>query len=789
MKKHSRILKRAVCVLLAVILLCGTLGAAASAGAPLPQMYFLCSGETDENGNYLPDRILDADGREVTDETGFVYAAADSLPSAYDLRDLDCITPVKNQAAAGSCWSFSAISALESSYIRKGYGTLEDTDFSEAHLVWFSQNQRCTDPNDPTYGDGKVCANPFSSGGNWNAAAAQLMRGSGVQLESNAPWYENNDVQVMTQKMTQSESDRYVSYARMWRAESVRSLSVQSVKQKIMQFGTVAMSYYDDTDGYGNGSLDRTHFGYYQNTMIGRSNHSVSVIGWDDDFSVGNFKAECRPSADGAWLVKGSWGTRHGSNGYYWVSYEDPSITSFTAYEAAPADIYENIYQYDGAYPGILFSSSSGAAAMANVFAAKDDEILTHAAFYTPNELCDAVIDVYVANAGAAYNTTNPTTGMQHITAATTSVSDVCYGYRTVELAQPVSLRAGQYFVILVTLNSLTATKTYVPVEGKTVSAPADGVSTYSGNGRSFLKIGNTWYNTEDGDLGADYNDVPVKAMTTDRVHLRINTLPEKLRYFVGETLDTTGLSLTLDTQTITTGYTCTPTVLTTAGTQTITVTCGGKTASFDVEVKAMPQLLLSGGTAHQGETVQVTVTLQDNPGLVATLLSLDYDDDALELLSVTDGGLLGEGNMVSGGDLSAVPYNVLWMDALAQQNYVSNGILLTYTFRVRDDAPTGATALTLTYDTDSTCDMALRNVPFEVQNGSWNILSHLPGDADRNGAVDLRDAAVLRRFLADWDVTVDAFNADVNGDRVLSLQDVALICRSIVGGWDVTLV
>ena len=66
---------------------------------------------------------------------------------------------------------------------------------------------------------------------------------------------------------------------------------------------------------------------------------------------------------------------------------------------------------------------------------------------------------------------------------------------------------------------------------------------------------------------------------------------PSKVNYFVGDTLDTTGLKLTATynngtTQTITGGFTCTPTALTSAGAQTVTVSYGGKTATFTVSVE-----------------------------------------------------------------------------------------------------------------------------------------------------------------------------------------------------------
>ena len=78
---------------------------------------------------------------------------------------------------------------------------------------------------------------------------------------------------------------------------------------------------------------------------------------------------------------------------------------------------------------------------------------------------------------------------------------------------------------------------------------------------------------------------------------ISIQSMPEKTVYYVGETLDTTGLVLKATynngtTKEITSGFTCNPTKLNTAGTQSITVTYQGKTASFDVTVN---QVVLTG--------------------------------------------------------------------------------------------------------------------------------------------------------------------------------------------------
>ena len=75
---------------------------------------------------------------------------------------------------------------------------------------------------------------------------------------------------------------------------------------------------------------------------------------------------------------------------------------------------------------------------------------------------------------------------------------------------------------------------------------------------------------------------------------LLLGILPNKIQYTVGDTLDTTGLVLTLvsskgNQQSITSGYSCSPTLLDTAGRTEIRVSYGELSCSFNVTVAAAP--------------------------------------------------------------------------------------------------------------------------------------------------------------------------------------------------------
>ena len=68
-----------------------------------------------------------------------------------------------------------------------------------------------------------------------------------------------------------------------------------------------------------------------------------------------------------------------------------------------------------------------------------------------------------------------------------------------------------------------------------------------------------------------------------------------------------------------------------------------------------------------------------------------------------------------------------------------------------------------------------------------WEALRR-PGDTDGDGNIDLADVTILIRYLASgWNVSVQTDEADVNADGKVNLKDAVLIRRALAG-WDVTL-
>ena len=127
-----------------------------------------------------------------------------------------------------------------------------------------------------------------------------------------------------------------------------------------------------------------------------------------------------------------------------------------------------------------------------------------------------------------------------------------------------------------------------------------------------------------------------VSVVDTSVASLTITKKPTKLIYYRGTSLVTTGMSLTAvltdgTTQTVTSGFTCSPTTLTVSGTRTIIVTYGNASAYFTVTVNepvvsALAVIHLGLGNRIAGVDQVDEVHAFDD----ATIFHIETRDDAL---------------------------------------------------------------------------------------------------------------------------------------------------------------
>lgn len=129
------------------------------------------------------------------------------------------------------------------------------------------------------------------------------------------------------------------------------------------------------------------------------------------------------------------------------------------------------------------------------------------------------------------------------------------------------------------------------------------------------------------------------------------------------------------------------------------------------------------------GQTADVAVRVNGNPGIVTALLNINYDSSVMALTGADNGEVFPDGTQTFGNDPKLVPYTVLWEDGLSTENHADDGVLVTLHFVVKADAPEGDYAIRLDLDETNTFDKDLSTVTFQTQDGSVHVT---PGQASK---------------------------------------------------------
>jgi C1A family cysteine protease len=240
--------------------------------------------------------------KEDAPQVRMLDASVQALPSSYDWRTLNGVTPIKNQGSCGDCWAFSTVGPLESQILLKDGVTV---DLSEQYLL--SCNV-----------DGWSC-----NGGWWAHdyhmdKSGQDNNGPGAVLESADP-YSGTDAAC---NKTYNHPYKISSWAYVGSETAVPS--VDAIKQAIYTYGPISVGVY-----VGNAFQAYTG-GIFNINESGTVNHAVVLVGWNDDQATDN----------GYWILRNSWGTSWGESGYMRIRYNISQV----GYAA-------NFIEYAGANP------------------------------------------------------------------------------------------------------------------------------------------------------------------------------------------------------------------------------------------------------------------------------------------------------------------------------------------------------------------------------------------------------------------------------------------------------
>lgn len=448
---------------------------------------------------------------------------------------------MKDQKQTNTCWTFAAMSSLETNLALKNYyanKTEKLYDFSERHMAYM-MSQSFTEGTNKYGWDVKV-----SDGGHSVMTTSYLTNGTGAINESDMP-FENNENDISLKevqgKMVQTTLGDTIQFPGIKSIDMFKYATNEEVKQNvenlkrqmkehIISSGSINAGMYMP-ELLGDDYLKYETSAIYCNSILNMANHAVSIVGWDDEYPKENFATE--PSGNGAWIIRNSYGEKEeytinelrnelakkdesvltftdeeikqlaiklngsvdgdkiywkvGDNGYFYVSYEDYNIYCqlWGIVNAYDKKDYDKLYQHDelGAGNGTVMALNGGTGDtyLANVFTrdSTNTEYLTSIGFNTMYQ--DGTFEVYV-NANDSEKTQEK---LQKVELVEGESVKLLSGYHVLNFKKPIKLE-GKSFVIVVKIKDVVGESEYFSYEDSSQST-AD-----PQKGQSFIAKGNS---------------------------------------------------------------------------------------------------------------------------------------------------------------------------------------------------------------------------------------------------------------------------------------------------------
>lgn len=415
------------------------------------------------------------DAYSQTAPSGIVTYAngAAQLPSSYDARTKGLVTPVVDQGSLGVCWALAANDAAAASVMTQA----PQTRLSAIHTAWFCYTGKEEQEFSPL-------TQSLLSGGNDGRAVGTLAAWKGPVSEDVAPLsvgLNTNLSENLRYKADYHLQDAfYMPNGVYFNIGQQHSASMDVIKQIIMENGPLTLNY----NAHEAGCYNAETSSWYNSRKVA-TDHTVLLVGWDDTYPKENFLEGNQPKNDGAWLVRNSWGSDWGEDGYFWLSYESQSTIIGNAYVLEEADNYAHNYQYDTtgwSYSMMSDPENARTATGANIFTATQNEQLEAVSFYTTDAGTTTTISIY----------TNVTKGQPESGSCVLreQVETHPYaGYHTVELSKAVRLKKGEHFAIVVTFQNPSYTMPLAIEWCPNTTAPQ-----FMGNGgESYIKTSEGW--------------------------------------------------------------------------------------------------------------------------------------------------------------------------------------------------------------------------------------------------------------------------------------------------------
>lgn len=384
----------------------------------------------------------------------FVYKSLfnGTLPARYNLAENGFVTDVKNQQDSGNCWAFAALASLETCVLKASNKTFNFSVENMKNLIeMYSAYGWKRETNEGGYngmpmgylaswlGPVNATVDPFDDKGTLSPLLDSEMHIQNIYVLPARTSYTDND----------------------------------AIKEAILKYGGLYASYYHSA-GYLNSKTNA-----YYDPYTGNGNHAITVVGWDDNYSKNNFYTA--PAGDGAFIVKNSWGSSWGDNGYFYISYYDRVLFAVNKDNQAFTYIlndtvrYTKNYQYDVAGMTDYLITGKKTVWYKNIYNATGNEAIAAVSTFF-NTTVDYEISIYVND----------------VLQLTQNGRHEGSGYYTIPLKEYVPVAVGDIFKIVVKLANPQNGYAAVPISEQLSTTRcyyAPGVSYFSNDGKKWTDL------------------------------------------------------------------------------------------------------------------------------------------------------------------------------------------------------------------------------------------------------------------------------------------------------------
>ena len=303
--------------------------------------------------------------------------------------------------------------------------------------------------------------------------------------------------------------------------------------------------------------------------------------------------------------------------------------------------------------------------------------------------------------------------------------------------------------------------------------------------------------------LYPELQDIPMQFEKTLQ-SISISQKPSKLTYLEGESFDKTGMVVTASydngtSETVTgyqvSGYTSTP------GTKTITVTYGGKTASFTVTVTAKSVSSIS----MKSNPSKTTYLTGESLNLTGAKITVKYNNNTQEDIAVTSAMVSGYNADKTGSQTLTVTYQgktthfTVTVSSRVPSSITSGTYSISGGFISKIGAGTTVAGLLNGLNEKAYCKVYKGNsevsgntpvgtgMTIKLLDGSTvkqTLTIVVTGDTNGDGSITITDMLAIKSHLLQKSTLSGAAAkaADTSGDKAISITDFIQIKAHILG-------